>query len=132
MALHRVVPNFRLIDAHGRPISLWDYRHRQPVVLVLGDEGLLRSFARHYPEYRALGAEVLAIVSGAVPGRFPFPVLLDTAGQVADRLTDGQPAVLVLDRYGELYARFTGPWEDGPDQRDVLEWVAFTELECPE
>ena len=134
--LHTLVPSFSLLDLQGHKVSLWDYKHQQPVVLVVGDahsEALLRDFSRRYPEYGAEGAAVLVIV----PKRpdqdgWPFPVLVDTDGRVTARLADRLPVILVLDSYNELYARFEGPWPEGPNHRDILECIAQTELKCPE
>jgi hypothetical protein len=41
--------------------------------------------------------------------------------------------LFVLDRYGAPYAALTGPELDDPGlQQEVLEWLAFIEVQCPE
>ncbi|MEW6612771.1 MAG: peroxiredoxin family protein [Pseudomonadota bacterium] len=134
-SLRSVIPSFTLPDIHEHQTALGDYRQRQPVVLLFwdGDESLLHDFARHYPAYQALGAEVLAVGGERPPaGEWPFPVLVDHAGAVSARYVERTPAVLVLDRFGELYAGWQGPWPAGPEHRDILGWVRLTELQCPE
>jgi peroxiredoxin len=135
-ALHTVVPDLSLPDLAGRRISLWDFKHRQPVVLVFcseDDAGLLRDFARHYQSYRDEGAEVLAILSRHPRQEtWPFPVLIDKDRRMTSRYVERTPAVLVLDSFNELNARFEGPWEEGPDHRRILGVIAEVELKCPE
>lgn len=133
--LNSLVPNFSLPDRQGHDISLWDYKHQQPVILVLcakDNQSLLRDFTENYSRYRNEGAEVLAIVSGNPGGDFPFPVLIDSGHQIISRLADRLPTILVLDSYNELYARLEGPWPDGPDHQEILKSIAQVEMKCPE
>lgn len=133
--LNSLVPNFSLPDLQGRQISLWDYKHQQPVILVFcaeDDRSLLRSFAEHYSRYRSEGAEVLAIVADRPGEDLPFPVLIDTDNQVISRLADHRPTILALDSYNELYARLEGPWPNGPDHEKILKSIAQVEMKCPE
>ncbi|MFA9461624.1 peroxiredoxin family protein [Thiohalorhabdus sp. Cl-TMA] len=131
-----VVANFRLTDRQGRPVSLWDYKHRRPVVLVLPERdasGLLSGFAEHYPDYRRSGGEVLALVPGTAPAaELPFPVLRDPRGATGDRMTRNRPSVLVLDSYGELFARWEGAEAAAPDHGEIADWLFFTQVQCEE
>lgn len=132
--LHSIVPYLCLPDLRGREISLFSYKHQQPVVLVFcNDIGLLNDFAERYAEYRAENAEIIAVL----PVRpmsldWPFPVLLDAAGETAARFAERLPTILVLDSFNELQARVEGPWKNGPDHRKILGWIAEVELKCPE
>ena len=132
----RVVANFRLADPAGRPFSLWDYRQRQPVVLVVWDassRGLLASFEARYPEYRRVGAEVLAISREPAPeGSFPFPLLQDPDGGTIDHLSEESPAVLVLDAFGCLFTRWQGSSARVVAQEEILSWAFFTQVQCEE
>lgn len=66
-------------------------------------------------------------------GRIPFPYLRDAHGEVSKQFTGGKPAVLMVDRYGELDACLEGGWRDEiPDHRDILDWLVFVESQCPE
>ncbi|MEF8793163.1 hypothetical protein [Thiohalorhabdus sp.] len=130
-----VVPNFRLPDQSQKETTLWRFKQRRPVVLVLwrdGDETLLTGFARHYPAYRRLGAEVLALGTAPPPPELPFPALRDKAGATAANLADQRPAILILDSYGELFTRVQGTAARAPDHNDLLEWVFFTQVQCEE
>jgi len=131
----RVAGTIRLPDRTGRMISTWQFRQRQPLVLVLWDgtdPGLLDDFARHYADYRGAGAEVVAIGPSAPEGEFPFAVLVDADGRGAAGLAGTRPAILVLDAYGELFQRWEGAAARQPDHRDIREWVAFTGIQCEE
>lgn len=133
--LHAELPTFRLPDLHGHEISLWDYKQRQPIVLVFcGEDGeaLLRSFAARYDEYQKAGAEVLAITPEPPPAQWPFPVLIDSGGRTSAQYVEHTPVVLVLDSYNTLYERMDGPWPGGLDHRRLLSAIRETELRCPE
>jgi peroxiredoxin len=132
----RVVPNFALPDRQGRSVSLRDYKHRQPVVLVFCgecDAPLLYDFAHHYPAYAQAGAEILAILP-ACPDldEFPFPVLRDQDDQLTARLVESTPAVWVLDSFNELSAQFQVPAPPGSPHVQILSALAEVELKCPE
>ena len=50
----------------GRPASLWDYKHRHPVVLVSCIKShfdLQQYFTSHYGEYHEAGAELVELIS---------------------------------------------------------------------
>lgn len=134
--LNTVVSDFSLPDLQDRQVSLWTYKHQQPVVLVFCDEdidALLLDFADCYATYREGGAEILVITpSRPRTAHLPFPVLIDATGQVTARLVNRMPTILVLDSYNELYARLEGPWAEGLNHRDILELIAQVEMACPE
>jgi peroxiredoxin len=135
--LRTVLPNFRLPESRGGSISVWDYRHKQPLILVFcGDRcrPVLKSFTEHYEQYRAGGAEVLVVSTRKpAPESKPFPLLWDVQGEVSKQFSDGRPAVLMVDRYGELDSRLEGPWEnESPDHQEILDWLVFVESQCPE
>jgi peroxiredoxin len=131
-----VAGTIRLPDRSGRIVSTWRYRQRQPLVLLLWDRAspaLLDEFARHYPDYRDAGAEVVAIATAQPPARgYPFPLLHDADGGASAALAGQRPAILVLDAYGELFRRWEGDAARRPDHRDILEWLAFTAIQCEE
>lgn len=135
--LHTELPTFRLHDVRGQEVSLWDYKQRQPVVLVFcGEEceTLLRGFAAGYSEYRDAGAEVLAITPKppSAAARWPFPVLVDVGGQMSARYVERVPAVLLVDSYNTLHERMEGPWPTGLDHPRLLSAIRQLELQCPE
>jgi peroxiredoxin len=131
-----VLPNFALPALDGRLVSLWEYKQREPLVLVVCDQEslpLLEEFAERYPDYRRAGGQVLAVSRARPESRsLPFRVLIDREGEVTGSLVRSAPAVLVADAYGELCVRIEGPWAGGLDHDVVLGWVTFTEIQCPE
>lgn len=131
-----VAPNFSLPDLSGKTVSLWDYKDRQPVVLLFAaaaDAWLLHEFARRHPDYVEAGAAVLALLPTRPDQEdWPFPVLLDSAGRYAARQVKRAPAVWVLDSFNEVSARFEGVTADDLSHDRILNAVAEVELRCPE
>lgn len=148
----RTAPGFCLPSNRGRPISLVDYRGRSNLVLFFAHgmdcaacRRALAEFAGTRADYRAQAAEVL-VVSPDATERMPAPfdvellVLCDPEGGTrrayAALLPDGpgdDALLFVLDRYGAPYAALVCPEADAPAlHREVLEWLAFIELQCPE
>lgn len=129
-----LISDFTLPDGRGGEVSLWQYKHRQPVVLVLaqsGDDPLVQAFGARHGDYAAAGAAVLAIVHRIPPAsRAPFPVLHDGQGRITQRLARGLPAILLLGSFNELQGR----WERvaSPDHDHLLNRIAELELMCPE
>jgi peroxiredoxin len=131
-----------------------DYRQRRNLVLAfLGHPAelralpLLHELQEHYPSFQAATAEVLAVLRGPAEEaealreglRLPFPVLADPEGRAhrAYGATDAgggpRPAVFVADRFGEVYfAQRTAERASHPTARDLLGWVDYIELQCPE
>ncbi len=148
----RPAPPFRLPSSQGRLISLADYRGRSNLVLFFAHgmdcaacRRALERFAGHGADYRAQAAEVLAVLPRAIDEGLtpPIPGLLslaDPEGEThrayAALLPDGGAGdvwLFVLDRYGAPYAALAGPEADDPElQQEVLEWLAFIEVQCPE
>jgi len=149
----RVAPAFRLSSSRGHPISPTDYRGRCNLVLLFahGTEcracwQALEGFATHRDAYRAQGAEVLVVFPTAgEEALIPSPdsglqVLLDPEGAVrrayAALLPEASPEdvlLFVLDRYGAPYAAVACPEPHEASLRpEVLEWLAFIEVQCPE
>ncbi len=134
--LQSVVPSLELPDLQGRLVSLWTYKHDQPVILVFcspNDRELLEELAEHYPAYQQTGAEILVVLAKPpCSGRLPFPMLMDKEGKATARFVKQTPTVLLLDSYSVLFSRLEGPWPEGLPHQDILQWIALKELQCPE
>ena len=152
-ARNRIAPPFRLLSSEGRPIALADYRGRSNLVLFFAHgldcapcRAALVAFAAHSADYRARAAEVLVVSPTMMDETLPAthvgpPVLSDPAGEVRRAYAallpngtgDDQVLLFVLDRYGAPYAALACPEADAPTlQQEVLEWLAFIEVQCPE
>ena len=136
VALQVVAPGFVLRDQNRSEVSLWSFKHQCPVVVVFcgtDDSGVLASFTEHYEAYREVRAQILGIIAEQpTSGDYPFPVLTDSQGRVAQRWVDRLPTVVLLDSFGVPYARVPGPWASGPDHQQLLGWIKLKELQCPE
>jgi len=135
-ATYTLVRSFTLPDLQHHPVSILDYKQRQPVILVLSkapESALVQEFADNYGRYHDAGAEVLMVVpSDPGVGPMPFPVLVDASGEVLDNMTDGQSVVLLLDAYNAVQARFTPIAAGRIDHDRILGELADVERKCPE
>ena len=151
-ARRHIAPGFSLPSSRGHPVSLTDYRGRSNLVLLFAHGAdcpacwqAVESFATHRDAYRAQGTEVLVVCpASAEEASLPSPdglqVLRDPEGTVrrayAALLPGASPEdalLFVLDRYGAPYAAVACPEPDEASLRpEVLEWLAFIEVQCPE
>jgi hypothetical protein len=134
-----------LIQGNGDSIRISDFRHRQNlVVLFTGESGfgrlsdLVKALSARYAEFRAEEAEILVVVAPSAGSQaglgagLPFPVARPQAGG-QDREQLAGPGITVLDRYGEVYAAYRPEGDAAlPMVDELLEWLRFIELQCPE
>lgn len=126
-------------------MHLWDYKQRRNLLLLFADEeasGYLQDIAAHYDTYRELETEVLVVlaldVERAQPlyvgGTLPFLLLLDPAGVVRKTYLGDKPVgLVVIDRFGIIYAVYAAlRSEHLPSQAEVVSWLRYIELQCPE
>jgi hypothetical protein len=65
--------------------------------------------------------------------RLPFRLLSDAAGQVAAREALGAPAVLITDRFSDIWAAWdAGAGHAFPSPQEISSWLEFVELQCRE
>lgn len=149
-----IMPDIALITGGGGRVRFSDYRGRRNLVLIFAGKGesdaarqFLGRFSEMYSEFVGEEAEVLTIVQGARDRvkdlgrihRLPFPVLADEDCRVhsvagaPETAQDYLPVVYVIDRYGEIRKVFRAEQSEGAyTPQDVLDWVRFVNLECPE
>lgn len=137
-----LIPNYTGTNSRGETVQLHDYRRQKNLVAILTGAKeyssltpLLAELAARYDEFKTEEAEiVLMLRKGTVePGdghTLPFPALVMKDDQ------DAPPpatAVYVADRFGELFATYQLTAEASlPAPDDLLEWLRFIELQCPE
>ncbi|MFB3817732.1 MAG: peroxiredoxin family protein [Candidatus Methylomirabilales bacterium] len=146
----QMLPDVTLVAADGSAVPLSRYRHNRNLVLAfLGPRAallqspLVPSLKREYGAIQEAEAEVLVVLNGppedaAAAGtalQLPFPLLSDPDGDAHKRFGargDG-PAIYVADRFGEIHfaAHPTTPGEL-PSALDLLGWLNYIELLCPE
>src|SRR5690348_10819450 len=148
------VPDFALLSAKGARIRVSDFRGKCNIVLIFCGAGrsesvrsLVRQVSELYAEFAAEETEVFTVVRGA--GREAedldrscaptFPVLVDNDGHAHDLFStrssarDSLPYVFIVDRYGEMRHALHGAESQASyPARDILEWVRYINLECPE
>jgi len=149
-----VIPAFELPSARGGTVGPRTYRRQRNLVLIVFHDGrcrvcrdLLAQLADQYEEFRALNAEVLAISTLSADDaraiantlNLPFHLLYDSSGQVVDRFTyrdpkTGRPApsIVVTDRFGAVYTTIQVDEDNPPQPEQILDWLRFIEIQCPE
>ncbi len=144
------LPDVRLRQADGTLLPLVRFRQRRNLVIVLlgpdadgPGQALLQELSQARPAIQAEAAELLAVTTAspqearALSRRLGTSLLVDPEGALHRAALgpgapdQGTPGVLVVDRYGEIYAVLR-PDPEPPRVADILEWLRFIELQCPE
>ncbi|MGH8568885.1 MAG: redoxin domain-containing protein [Gammaproteobacteria bacterium] len=146
------LPGFTLPGSDGASVSLESYRGRTNLVLVFAGEKLdaspltvmLDELVARTEEFTLEAAQVLvAVTSRPTPvpqrGRWAFPLLVDDGGRIhrrvgaADAAGRPSPAVLVTDRFREIFATYLpGLGSTLPGAKEILDWLVFINIQCPE
>ncbi len=149
-----IMPELTLLSSGGERVRPSDHRGRRNLILVFcgpGDSGfvrrLLREFSQIHPEFVNEESQVMAIVQGPLSraqqlrqsDSLPFPVLADESGR-AHLLVGASgpekrsaPAIYVIDRFGEIrHVIRAEPSGAASTAGEVLGWVRYISLECPE
>lgn len=139
---------FALTDSDGRIVDLWGYRQRLNFVLFFHHgascpscRSMLELLAERVTTFRDAEAAVLGIglhdvaesrrMASAIG--FAFPLLSDPSGQAVAKQGLEIPSVVVSDRYGEIWAAWSGGQQHAlPDGAEIERWLEFVELQCPE
>jgi hypothetical protein len=146
-----ILPGFILPDMDGSAGVLESYRARSNLAVVftadvIGEgpvSALLRELRWRVAELEAENAQVLVIATSlsivAQRGPTLFPTLWDAGGHVhrAVGATDAAgrpaPAVFVTDRFREIFAAYLpGRGAGLPGVKEILEWLVFINIQCPE
>jgi peroxiredoxin len=149
----QIIPAFTLPGADGMPHSPWDYKQREHLlILFLNDtttsEGraVLRTFSRHYIDFRTEQCALLAITPEPVISHLQtqeelhllFSLLSDVQGRVISRYTRWDsathtltPAIFLADRYGALYEQWiVEPEAALPPISELLETLQYLNNLC--
>lgn len=145
-------PDATLPTRDGGSVSLDSYRPKWDLVMVMLGAGavpadvarLLDALAAARHDVEAEDGKVLAVTAAggaAVPDewRWPFPLLLDAAGRLHERVgavdAAGRPApaLFITDHYREIYGAMRPGDRAWPTTaRDVVQWLVFANIQCPE
>ena len=150
----QLMPDYIFTTLAGRRVPLSSHDRRYSLVMVFADgascapcTSLLAGLARRYEEFKSVHGEVLAVVHRSLEEasaltlseRLPFQVVVDADGEVhrtvgAVAADGGVPLVVyVTDRYGYIYQVFrVAEGEDAPTPDEILDWLQYIDIECPE
>jgi peroxiredoxin len=147
-----VFPGFTLPAIDGSSVSLERYRGRANLVVVFAgdkmDESpvtvMLEQLVARTEELTVEATQMLVAVTSQPAavrqcGRWTFPVLVDEGAHIhrsvgaTDVAGRPAPAVFVTDRFREIFAAYLpGPGSTLPGAKEILEWLVFTNIQCPE
>jgi peroxiredoxin len=144
----RLIRHFALPSTSGSTVGVSDHKQRHNMLIVLHHGpncpaccSLLSELSEAVDEFSQAEAVVLAISSDAVEDlgsfaaqfRLRFPLLSDPTGQVARNENLSIPAVVVTDRFGEIWAAWSSDETHAlPSAEDIRSWLEFVELQCRE
>ena len=125
----------------GGTVRLRPGARLNPVIVAVHGGGCercrayLRSLADAIAELREWDAHVVAIAPGAIasPADLPFPVAVDQERRFAARTGIDGAAVVIADQWGEVaHVARAGAGHELPDAGEIVEWVRFLAIQCPE
>jgi hypothetical protein len=134
----RKVPELTLHTAHGERCGLKPRGHGSAVLLFLHAdcarcETFVSALASERKEIASWNGDVRIVSCAAAHSDTPFEVLLDEGSRAARALAIEAPAILIVDRWGEIHESAEG----GEDHAflpvvSVVEWVRHLATQCPE
>jgi hypothetical protein len=130
MEIASTLPHIKLATLEGQTKFLADYRGLVNLLIVFAGENtraLLHDMAQRPRQFHNADSQVLIIAPGAsrIP-ETPFTILIDEQDRLQAAL---DPACAVIaDRYGEIITRYA----ECPSTADVLDYLDYLELQCPE
>lgn len=115
------IPHFDLVTIEGRRVRYRELWQRTNLVLVMFDPKTLAQFAAYAARLRARRGEFTAADTALVISSEPVPGLTP-------------PCVLIADRWGEVVRVFRTDERtlSLPNADDLLEWITFVRMQCPE
>jgi peroxiredoxin len=136
-------PDFTLQSSTGKLYELSSFHGRRNLVLIFagsaGDQvsSLLRGLADQNEELIFEEAQVLVVVRGNLAAAetlrkrdaVTFPVLADPNAALHHKYTAGEAAVVLTDRYGEIYGVYR---EHLPSIDELMASLRHINAECPE
>jgi hypothetical protein len=121
----------------GGTLNLRDcYMRRNLAIIVTGDTPATQRWLQEAAEVRsaaqAEAGEIIAVVS-APAETYGLPTLVDEDGAIMQRLglaPSDLPALLVIDRFGTLFAANVGPDAEELRPADIPGWLEFVACRC--
>ena len=154
LKVRQMIPTVTARAADGRAARAWDYKQKKNLVIAFlhtgcsGCENFLRALSGRAAELAEREAVALVIFSETPPARVVehLPVQIVVATDMSGRSQNsflGRDAfaaagqrmtgVFVTDRYGELFAQWSGVDDAGlAGVGEILDWLAQIQVACEE
>ncbi|HEX6749456.1 MAG TPA: redoxin family protein [Longimicrobium sp.] len=137
------LPDLALPSAQGEStVPLRPGGRLNPVVVALHGGGCepcrayLHDLATVASDLREWDAHVIVVARDAAgfDRDLPFPVVVDAQRAFAARTgVAGAAVVVIADQWGEVaHVAEAGEGHDLPDAREIVEWVKYLAIQCPE
>jgi len=154
LKVRQMIPAVTARAADGRAVRAWDFKQKRNLLIAFlhagctACEGFLKELTKRSAELVEREAVALLIFSETPAPRFvehlPAPIIVatdmtgrsqkaflgrDAFGPVGQRMT----GVFVTDRYGELYAKWSGAGDAGlAGLGEILDWLTQIHVACEE
>jgi peroxiredoxin len=142
----RLLRSFTLPGLDGVPLDTFRFRGRNDLIILFHEgaacapcAGLLRGLAADSGRFSAEGAQLLSVSTGDSPDDRALAeaiapaviTLFDPTGKAASAQGFGVPALVITDRYGEIFALWRPDEEQAlPSVEDVYGWLVWIEAQC--
>jgi len=132
-----------MTSAAGGPVRLNPPGRQNPVIVSLHPRcgecrAWLRRLADTIVELREWDAHVVAVAATqedavSLAADLPFPVAADAEGGFAARTGVAGAGVVIADQWGEVHhVAGGGDGHDLPGPAEIVDWVRFLAIQCPE
>lgn len=145
LAVGRRLPPLRSHAASGEEV-LWRDPVRGSLTAVFlgsddreGDREYLQALAAAVPDFKAWDGRLIVVMpggeaEGARRGADSLTLVTETNGEAEHcGVRDGEDAVIIADRWGQIYHIARGEGADAlPNTSQIEEWFRFIDTQCPE
>ncbi|MFN8377713.1 MAG: TlpA disulfide reductase family protein [Anaerolineae bacterium] len=142
----RMMRAFTLPGLDGTPVDTFRFRGRQPLIVLFHAGAacapcadLLQDLAANAARIEAEGAQIVSVsVGNGVDDRALAEALaphvltlFDSEGKASRLQGFNLPALIITDRYGEIFAYWQADTDQAlPDVDDVYGWLVWIEAQC--
>jgi peroxiredoxin len=146
-------PAFRLQSSNGEMVALSDYYERSNLVLIFipeedssSDQAFLKNILNQQARFERENARLLALYPQPIDDLVTnhpsnIPMLIDSQGTIRAKYTGliapdliemGDFVVFILDSFGAPYVCLVGSDLDEPIVDEILSWLLYISIQCPE
>ena len=142
----RFMRSFTLPGLDGNPVDMFRFRGWKPLIVLFHAGAdctpcadLLRGLAADAARFEAEGAQIVSVSVGDGPQDRALAevlqphvlTLFDPQGVASAAQGFGDPALIITDRYGEIFAFWQPDTAQAlPELEDIYGWLVWIEAQC--